>query len=247
MDYSIFKKLDLSDKDVKVYLTLLEYGATSVRSLAELSDLNRGTTYDILKNLQELGLVTYFHQDTKQRFVAEDPDKLLKLLADQEEELKNSKDRIRQMIPQLKSLQEKGGHKPVTKLYENKEGIKFILDDVLNSLKNEIIKEYYIYSATKASDDINKAYPNFTKERIKRGISVKAVSMAEGGRTYGLDERRWLGTNEESATFVIIYAGKCAFISQDATGFPVGVIIENRNIYETQLVIFKQLWEKLEK
>ncbi|MCX6744342.1 MAG: hypothetical protein NTX82_02350 [Candidatus Parcubacteria bacterium] len=41
MDLSLFKKLGLSDKEIKVYLTLLEYGAISVRSLAELADFRR--------------------------------------------------------------------------------------------------------------------------------------------------------------------------------------------------------------
>jgi len=66
--------------------------------------------------------------------------------------------------------------------------------------------------------------------------------LASGGKIYGLDERRWLGTNDESATFILIYADKCAFISRDAHDLPVGVIIENKMIYETQKIIFLRLW-----
>lgn len=246
MDVSILKKLNLSDKEIKVYLKLLESGASSVRALAELTGLNRGTTYDILKRLQEMGLASYYHHETKQRFVAEDPEKLLHILADEENEFKKTKEKIENILPILRSLQDKGGNKPVTKLYEGKSGIKFILNDVLSAMSEESSKEYYIYSATKASDDINSAYPNFTKERIRRKISVKAISLAKGGKTYGLDERRWLKTDEESATFIIIYAGKCAFISRDMSGNPVGVIIENRMIYITQRIIFLELWRLLQ-
>jgi sugar-specific transcriptional regulator TrmB len=246
MDMTIFKKLGLSDKEIKVYMKLLEYGAISVRGLAELTGLNRGTTYDTLKKLQEMGLVSFYHSDTKQRFVAEDPEKLLKIIKDKEEELKISAERIKEAIPELKSLQDKGGSKPVSKLYEGKNGIRSILDDVLESMEDFESREYFIYSATKASDDINEAYPEFTKQRIKKGINVRAISLAKGGGIYGLDERRWLGTNEESATFILIYADKCAFISRDASGNPVGVIIENTMIYETQKIIFLRLWGLLE-
>lgn len=245
MDISILKKLNLNDKEIKVYLKLLEYGAISVRSLAEITEINRGTTYDILKRLQELGLVSYYHLETKQHFVAEDPEKLLKVLRDQEAELHSAKDKIQELIPELKSLQDKEDNKPSTKLYEGKNGIKQILDDVLDSMAKYGTKEYYVYSATKASEDINNAYPDFTKERIKKGVAVKAISLAQGGRTYGLDERRWLNTNEESATYILIYANKCAFISRDKRGTPVGVIIENQNIYETQRVIFNSLWQNI--
>lgn len=243
MDLAIFKKLGLSDKEILVYLKLLEYGAISVRGLANLTKLNRGTVYDILKSLQEKGLVSYYHEDTKQKFVAEDPEKILQLANSHEQELKRAQEKIIELLPELKSLQDKGGRRPTTKFYEGKKGIKYILDEVLISISQERVKEYYIYSATKASDDINKAYPDFTKNRIKKGIGVKAISLAEGGKTYGLDERRWLGTNDESATFVLIYAGKCAFISRDARGLPVGVVIENEMIYETQKIIFLRLWD----
>lgn len=245
MDISILKKLSLSDKEIKVYIKLLEYGAISVRSLAEIAGLNRGTTYDTLKKLQDIGLVTYYTSDTKQKFVAEDADKLLKLLSSKEDELKKTKDKISDLIPELKSLQDKNDSKPTTKLYEGKNGVKYILEDVLFSVDQESVKEYYIYSATKASEDINNAYPGFTKIRIKKEIKVKAISLAKGGKTSGLDERRWLGTNNESATFIILYAGKCAFISQDLKGAPVGVIILNKMIYNTQRIIFLKLWDML--
>ena len=244
MDIALLKKLGLSDKEVKVYLALLEYGAVSVRGLADITGLNRGTTYDILKKLQDAGVASYYHQETKQKFVAEDPDKLIELVEMRESELSQTKSKLREMLPELKSLQEKGD-KPTTKFYEGKTGIKQILTDLLATMEAMHEKEYYIYSATNASDDINNSYPDFTKARIRRKINVKAISLAEGGGTHGLDERRWLGTHEESATFIFIYSGKCAFISRDAKGSPVGVIIENDTIYETQKTIFLKLWELL--
>lgn len=243
MDYTIFKKLGLNDKEIKIYLTLLEKGSMSVRGLAEKTDLNRGTVYDILKNLQSEGLVSYFHLKTKQQFVAEDPEKLLKYTDDKEREIQKVKERLKEMMPELHSLVSKEGNKPVTKFYEGKSGIKSILEDVIDSQNAE--DEYYVYSATRASVDWKQAYPNFTKDRIKRRIKVKAISLAEGGHLSGLDERKWLGTNDESATFIIIYANKCAFISRDSSGNPVGVIIENKMIFETQKIIFLQLWQYL--
>ena len=243
MDITILKKIGLSDKEVEIYLALLESGASSVRGLVSFTSLNRGTVYDTLKNLQEKGLVSYYHKETKQKFVAEDADRLTKLVSSEEERIKKTKEKLRDLIPELKSLQAKGGSRPATKFYEGKKGIRFILEDVLTSVGQKKEKEYFIYSATNASEDINNAYPDFTKDRIRKKIKVKAISLAEGGKTYGLDERRWLGTNDESATFVLIYAGKCAFISRDAKGLPVGVIIENKMIYETQKIIFLRLWD----
>lgn len=243
MDISILKKLNLNDKEIKVYLKLLEYEGASVRSLADLSGINRGTVYDILKKLQEIGLVSFYHNQNKQKFVAEDPDKLLKLLKNQEDEIKSTKEKISELIPELKSLQSNDNNRPTTKFYEGKSGIRFILDDVLNSLLEN--QEYYVYSAKESSEDLKKAYPNFTKDRIKKKIKVKSISLAKGGGLHGLDERRWLGSDDKSATFIMIYNDKCAFVSRDNLNNPVGVIIENKMIYETQKTIFLQLWKLL--
>lgn len=247
MEITFFKKIGLSDKDAKVYLKLIEHGPISVRVLAQLSGLNRGTTYDILKNLQKKGLVSYFHHDTKQNFVAEDPVRFNKLIKDREEELDEVKKRIDDIIPELKSLQAKGD-KPVTKYYEGKEGIRFILDDILSTMKDSKDKVYYIYSAPGVREDIYAAYPDFIKKRIKYKLNVKTISLSEGGDTYGLDERKWLekeGHDDINMTYILIYHNKCAFISRNPSHKPVGVIIENKMIYETQKIIFDQLWKFL--
>jgi sugar-specific transcriptional regulator TrmB len=245
MEISILKKLGLSDKDINIYKKLLEHGASSVRDLALVSGLNRGTTYDVLKKLQDVGLASYYHQDTKQNFVAEDPDKILKLVKAREQELKDAEEKLHDLIPELKSLQDIGGEKPVTKFYSGKNGIKFILDDVLSRLKESRVNEYYVYSAPGVREHIQQAYPDFSKKRIKNKIRAKAISLFAGGRTYGLDERKWIETDkkmESNMTYILIYDGHCAFIAQDLNHKPVGVIIENKMIYETQKTIFLQLW-----
>ena len=245
MNITILKKLGFRDKEIAVYLGLLEQTGIIGDALVSVSCLNRGTIYDILKKLQNNGLASYYHKKTKQQFVAENPLKLLELAKEKTEKLKKVEKDLMNLVPELSSLQDKGGEKPVTKFYEGKSGIKFILHDVLSSMP--LSGEYYIYSATNASDDLNGAYPNFTKDRIKKKIYVKAISLAKGGKLSGLDERRWLGTEDESATFIIIYADKCAFISRNIFNQPVGVIIENKMIYTTQKIIFNELWEKLKK
>jgi sugar-specific transcriptional regulator TrmB len=248
MENTILKKIGLSDKEITVYLKLLSSGVSSVRDLASLSELNRGTTYDILKKLRELGLVSYFHQDTKQKFVAEDPERINKLIKAREQELQEVQEKLKDLIPELKSLQEIGGAKPVTKFYEGRNGIKYILEDVLSKMKTQAEKIYYVYSAVGVREDVYTAYPEFNNKRIKYSVVAKTISLSSGGGTYGLDERKWLKTGknaEGNMTYIIIYAGHCAFIARDLNNKPVGVIIENQMIYETQKMIFLQLWSLL--
>ena len=73
MDINILKKLGFSDKSALIYLALLRLGPASVRQLAKIAELNRGTVYENLKWLQEQRLVDFYEKDAKQFFVAEDP------------------------------------------------------------------------------------------------------------------------------------------------------------------------------
>ncbi len=43
----------------------------------------------------------------------------------------------------------------------------------------------------------------------------------------------------------MMYGGKTAYISLDAKEEPVGVVIENEGVYQTQKLIFDQLWQTL--
>jgi len=239
------KNLGLSDKEIAIYLACLKLGPSSVRKIAETSDINRGTAYDILKSLINLGLVSYYHKDKNQYFIAEDPKRLNEVLNQRQEKLEKMKTEVEEIIPQLKSMYDNAESKPVAKFYEGGNGVKTILQDVINSCVELNQKEYYIYSSSTIKEFLYQAYPSFSKDRIKSGVKVKVISIGPGGETRGLDERKWLTKKESAPTYTLIYAGKTAMISVDSSNNPIGVIIEDKNIYQTQKMTFEFIWEKL--
>lgn len=244
MDFSLFKKLGFSDKSAKVYLALLRLGPSSVRSLAEKCELNRGTTYDALKWLQEEGVVNYYQKDTKQYFVAEDPEKLKTLLELREKELSQADRELDKVLPELQALHHKGGERPVAKYVEGG-NIAEILEDVLLTCEQSGDVSYRIYSTAGLREYLYKEFPTFSDVRVSKGIAVKAIAIGDGGELRGLDERKWLSADVGTPTYIFIYPGKTAYISLNAKQEPVGVIIENRGVYETQRQIFDTLWNKL--
>lgn len=244
MDMEIFKKLGFTDKLAKIYLALLSLGPSSVRSLADYCHLNRGTTYDALKWLQEKSLVNYYQKDTKQFFVAEDPEKLQTLVKVQQLELSEAGQKLEKTVPELQALYNKGGERPVARYYERKE-ICQILEDVLNTCENSGDNLYRIYSAVGIREYLYDNFSTFSDARIGKNIAVKVIAIGEGGELRGLDERKWLKAENANPTYIIIYPGKTAYISLDAKKEPIGVVIENEGVFETQKIIFDNLWEKL--
>ncbi|MBU2541991.1 TrmB family transcriptional regulator [Patescibacteria group bacterium] len=251
MDINILKKLGFSDKEAKIYLALLRLGPSSVRKLAEISEINRGTAYDILKSLQDKGIVSYYNKDTKQYFVAENPEKLHDLVKKQQDELSSVDSQLGKMISELHALHNKGGHRPVARYYEKNE-INKILEDVLATCEDSEDpsagaqgKLYRIYSAEGMREYLYESFPTFSDVRIAKGIGVKVIAIGEGGELRGLDERKWLKTEEDTSTYIIIYPGKTAYISLNAKNEPVGVVIENDGVCKTQKIIFDNLWSSL--
>jgi len=245
----ILKEYGLTDKESAVYLTLIKLGPSPVRILAAESKVNRGTTYDILKNLISQGLVSYYNKEAHQYFVAEAPEKLVLAVEQKQKNLEVVKKNIQDNLPLLTAAFQKQGGKPVMKLYEGSGGLKQILTDVLTVFENLKNREYYVYSSGTEEHRkvIYKEFPDFSKKRVAKKISVKTIVLGKGGGLVGLDERKWIQTKNEEfkMTHQIIYGGKLALMTLDDSGNPIGVLIENEAIYEMQKMIFEFNWNQL--
>ena len=244
MDIDVLKKLGFSDKSAQVYLALLSLGPSSVRKLAAYSELNRGTTYDTLKWLQEEGLVSFYNKDSKQYFVAEDPNTMHELVHARQEALSLVEKKLDKFIPELTALYHRGGERPVARYYERGE-LKNILEDVLVAFEAAGEQVYRIYSAAGVREYLYEDWPTFSDVRVAKGIAVRVIALGQGGELRGLDERKYLRTDSTTPTYIIIYPGKTAYISLDAKNEPIGVVIENQGVYETQKAIFDEVWQKL--
>lgn len=246
---TLLKNFGLNDKEVAVYLALIELGSAPVRMIAQKSKVNRGTTYDILKSLMEQGLVTYFNKESHQYFAAESPEKLVQALENRKQAIDEVQQQIQENLPSLQSVFNRGGGKPVMKLFEGVKGVRQIFEDVLTSVASSKDKQYWIYSSATAKERklVYAAMPDFNKKRIAKKIKVQTISLGQGGELVGLDERKWLESKNDnpSATHQIIYAGKVAHISLDDAENPVGVVIENEAIFETQKAVFNFVWNSL--
>lgn len=245
MDINILKKLGFSDKTARVYLALVCLGPSSVRDLAKKTEINRGTIYESLKWLKDIGLVNFYEKETKQYFVAEDPNKLYELVQKQASELEDANKKLNGFVSELKSVYDKGGERPVARYYEKGE-IRKILEDVLERCEQSGEMVYRIYSDSALREYLYDGFESFSDARVAKGISVKVIAIGGGGELRGLDERKWLDIKKSAPTYILIYSGNTAYISLDAKGELVGVVIENEGIYETQREIFDALWNKLD-
>lgn len=137
--------LGLNDKESAVYLALLSVDNDSVIDLAKKTNINRTTIYPILESLMSKGLVSEVKIDKKIRFAAEGPERLSTFVDKQKLMFEERSERVKDLIPKLKTVQRESGEKPIVKIYEGKEGA---LSAAVRSFENDSNDgfSYAIYS-----------------------------------------------------------------------------------------------------
>ncbi|MEK7125607.1 MAG: helix-turn-helix domain-containing protein [Patescibacteria group bacterium] len=242
---AVLKKFGLSEKAITIYLSLLKLGSAPVRKIANEAGLNRTTTHDILNELISQGLASFVDKTKHRYFTAEGPEHLLTALKIRKNQIEQTEQDVAKILPELKSLFEKSPSKPKAKYFEGQVGLRAILQDVLDTVSRTAERNYCVYSSSAIRDVVHNVFPNYNNERKRLKISVQSISIGPGGSLHGLDERKWLSKEEGSPTYTLLYADKVALIALDDKHSPMGVILEDKNSFQTQMMIFNSLWQKL--
>lgn len=124
----ILRSLGLLDSEVRTYLRALEHGPATVLELAKATGLSRQATYVAIQSLTGRGLMSSALHNKKRLFAAEHPDKLLAYAERREVELREHVGDLKRLVPELELRA--GGEKPVVKVFEGKEGINAIIEDM---------------------------------------------------------------------------------------------------------------------
>lgn len=238
--------IGLNEREITVYRALLRLGPASIRHVAAESGINRGSTYETLKGLVAKGVVNYLPRGKRRMFQAEDPDQLLKLGERRQAALAEAMEALKtEIIPELK--QSRGVFSPGNvRFYEGDDGVELVLRDILDSAGKNPQQGYAVISTKTLREHLYRPFPNFTRERVSRGIQVRVIAIGEGGDEAEFAERKWLPAGDTSAaSYIAIYPPKVAMITLAERNYPVVVIIDSAAIASTQQILFDTLWQLL--
>jgi len=239
-------QLGLDDREIGIYRALLRLGPASIRDVAAAAGVNRGTTYETLKQLATKGVVNYFPRGKRRVFQAEDPDQLLRLAERKQQALSQAMEQLRnEVIPELK--QSRAVFSPGNvRFYEGDDGVELVLRDILNSTEADPERGYAVISTKTLREHLYRPFPNFTRQRESRGIRVRVIAVGEGGDEAEYAERKWLPSSDTAdASYIAIYPPKVAMITLADENYPVVVIIDSAAIASTQQILFDTLWQLL--
>ncbi|EKD47696.1 MAG: transcriptional regulator, TrmB [uncultured bacterium] len=233
----ILQNIGLTSKESKIYLSALELGASPASKIAKKAGLNRVTVYDVMEKLMQKGFITKHKRKDSLYFAPVDPDVIAL-------DFRSRARDLRKALPDFKRLKGETAH-PQIQYFEGLEGIKKIYLDTLNS-KTEILN----YADSKG---IRIHWPEYDQEyvaeRVKRKIYLRGISPNdEHGKKVKSED--WGNHREirlvdktafDFSNEINIYDDKIAIVTVGKD--LVGMIIENRDIANTQRAIFKMAWE----
>jgi len=235
----VLKDLGLSEKETNVYLALLSLGQSAVNAIAKKTRLNRVTVYDVLKYLQEKGLASYVVKSGVKYFEAAEPQKLLG-------DLQEKEDKVKSILPELEKLKQFLKEKPSIEMYESIAGLKTVVEDVLKEGK-----ESWFIADPNFMDALQFYFPHFIKKKRKIGMFSKVITLdCKRMRNYKKESSRkdvdLRYINEKLPTTKIIYGNKIGVLSFDKQN-SIGVIMENKDMANTERKLFNILWNAAKK
>ncbi len=234
MNEGIFNQLGLEDRETKLYLELLKAGPSKAGTLSKITRIDRSVTYKLLYTLLNKGFISVVIRENRKYFQATDPEKLLDVLKEREE-------RLREVIPELRSVK-----KPISEaqveVYKGKEGFKTVMNDLLRQKKNL----YGIGYTAKGPEIVKYWYEQWNQRRIKAKIKRTYLVSPETAKKEvtkrPLTTIKIMPGGFVSPSSTIIYGDNIAIFFPEKDDF-TGIIIRNKRIAKSYKSFFDTLWE----
>jgi sugar-specific transcriptional regulator TrmB len=235
------QNIGLSDKEAKVYLTLLQLGPSNPYRIAKKSGLKRPTAYVIAEELVNSGVIIRSSGE-KHVYVARAPEILF-------EEYEKKMLGAKKFLPELQALKGGTGDKPAVLYFEGIEGMKQALMYRIKEFHNTEVVGFYA-DPVFTTEETRQASFEFNNYRITNNITTRAL-VTEGEDLFPF--KKYL----TESTFIPKFIPKDMYSSNASFEFypnlikiifydtAVSVIIESPTVAKAMRQIFEMLWSRL--
>jgi sugar-specific transcriptional regulator TrmB len=233
------QSIGFDSKESQLFLAGLKLGSAPASEYAKATGMNRITSYNTLEELVHHGHFT-MEKRMRAKWYAPVAPEYLAL------EARKSAEALQRALPELRSLQGAKERSPHVRFFEGWEGVRHVYEDTLTA-KSELLN--FANSAV-----VRKFWPayddEYVAERVKRGISLRGIAPndAAGKKVHGEDRERLReirlvpAADFDFTNEINIYDHKVAICSFGSESSMFGVIIESKEVAETQKQVFEMAW-----
>lgn len=230
--------------EAKVYFFLLQYKEAKAGIISQKTNIPSSHIYNTLTKLLEKGVISYKIVNNVKVYRTINPESLMQLILEKEKQIEKEKNDLKKFISTLKNIEIKDKKENDFKYYEGFNGVKSMFHEFINSWEEN--SDLYIYSASIAYEKWNAFLLDyFHPPRIKKKVNQKLIvpnSLKQHGK-----ERKNLKfidiryTKEEPETEFGVSGDYVYFLSQGEKIY--SLLIKDKNLAQTQIKIFKVLWD----
>ncbi len=262
----IFTSINLTPGESIVYEYLLKNGESPAGDIIKRTPLKRGIAYKILDSLIEKSLViekTSIPSKKQGRkkishFLPNHPEKLREFIENEKKSLDKAKNTLEANMPSLISDFNLVSGRPGVRFFEGIDGIKEALSDTLiNNTKRQILTFSDLANYVKYLNEWNAKFyaprrrqfqihekaivpdhptaQSFLKEYLANPLSDQLTEV------YFADHKLYPFKTE-----INIYENKVSFVTFGEKNH-IGVIIENKEIFDSMSSIFNMIWDSKKK
>lgn len=234
MDISILEGLGLTKGEIKIYLTLLELGATKVGKVIEKSGMASSGVHNSINSLKDKGLVSYIKKGKINFYQAVSPKQLVSFVDDK-------KKKLLQILPELEIKQRLAEDRQEAEVFVGKKGIIAMLNLLIEDAKP---REEYLFFPVRADnqdEEIQKFFLNYDQKRAEKKLRLRGLAspklkhLFKKRKTHNMKYPKYpLPSN------ISICRDRICFFSWGEK--PVGYMIVSKQIVDMYKEYFDRIW-----
>lgn len=239
-----FKKIGLSEGEIKIYNSLLELGSSPVNKIHEKTGIERRNIYDILNKLIERGLVSYIIENKRKSYTISHPNKIVGYIEEKKQELEKTKQEVNKDLPLIIKKFNSKKTEINAETYRGDEGIKAVWEDMLNY--KEI---YWIGSGRYVPKRFPHFFVNWDKRRVKKKIkfiNLMRYELRKETKSLSLEKLKFLPREfSGNPTVICIYGNKVVNFLYGENLF--AFLIESKELADNYRDYHRYLWNNIAK
>lgn len=133
MDYGLFREIGFTEREIKVYLALIELGTSTVGPISKKTKLQPSKVYETIEKLKEKGLVSHIIISKTKHFQAASPKEILEMLEEK-------KRQFRSVVDELEEKRKYAETKQIALVHEGFKSFKALFNRIVDTLSS---KDYF--------------------------------------------------------------------------------------------------------